>query len=657
MQSETLPWSDAAAHERTAPLVWTHTLVVGSGAAGLNAAVRLRAAGIEDVLIVTEGLRRGTSFNSGSDKQTYYKLSLCGAEPDSPYALAETLWAGGGMHGDLALVEAALSARAFYHLVELGVRFPTDRFGQHVGYKTDHDPRQRGSATGPYTSRDMCRALAERAQELGIPIREARTAVHLLTVADGARRRAAGVVVVTPEGGFEVYGAENVIFAVGGPGGLFRESVYPQDHCGAIGLALLAGAQAQNLPEMQFGLAATRVRWNVSGSYMQAVPRVVSTAADGVSDEREFLADCFSDAGALHSAVFLKGYEWPFDVQKLAGGSSLIDLLVHIECAERGRRVFLDYRRNGAGFEPAALIPAARAHLERSGALADTPLARLQALNPAALGVFTAQGIDLACEALEVAVCAQHNNGGLAGTLWWESANLPHLFPVGEVNGSHGLYRPGGAALNAGQVGGLRAAQAIAARYRDWIVPRAAVREEARGALTSLSTWLDKGRRALRTWAEERAAFQARMSQVGGHVRSLESATAAQPQAWAQWLRLEREGCAWADAEEVPEALRTRHLCFAHAVYLEAIRFGLASGVGSRGSALVRAANGVPIHPRLGDEWRMQPEEPAFREQVLETVASPDGQVTNRWVARRPLPPADAWFETEWTRFLRGDLE
>jgi aspartate oxidase len=43
--------------------------------------------------------------------------------------------------------------------------------------------------------------------------------------------------------------AENVIFAVGGPGGLYKTSVYPKVHTGGIGLALMAGAKAQNLPE------------------------------------------------------------------------------------------------------------------------------------------------------------------------------------------------------------------------------------------------------------------------------------------------------------------------------------------------------------------------------------------------------------------------
>lgn len=49
------------------PVYVVHTIVIGSGAAGLNAALQLRVNGIEDVLIVTEGLQMGTSLNTGSD--------------------------------------------------------------------------------------------------------------------------------------------------------------------------------------------------------------------------------------------------------------------------------------------------------------------------------------------------------------------------------------------------------------------------------------------------------------------------------------------------------------------------------------------------------------------------------------------------------------
>ena len=254
-----------------------HTLIIGSGAAGLNAAVQLHNLGVTDILIVTEGLDKGTSINTGSDKQTYYKLGLAGEEPDSPMALAKVLFSGGGVHGDLALVEASLSVRAFFNLVELGVPFPCDAFGQYVGYKTDHDPSRRATSIGPYTSREMCRALIRQVKSLGVAIRERTNVVELLTVEESGHKRAAGAIVITAEGEFESIIADNVVFATGGPGGLYAASVYPAVHTGGIGLALAAGAAAANLPESQFGLASTKFRWNVSGTYMQCVPRFIST--------------------------------------------------------------------------------------------------------------------------------------------------------------------------------------------------------------------------------------------------------------------------------------------------------------------------------------------------------------------------------------------
>jgi succinate dehydrogenase/fumarate reductase flavoprotein subunit len=651
MHEETLT---TATH--TLPMTWVHTLVIGSGAAGLNAAVQLRANGLEDVLIVTEGLHKGTSINTGSDKQTYYKLSMCGGEADSPVAMAETYFSGGSMHGDLALVEASLSARAFMHLVNLGVPFPRDKYGQFVGYKTDHDPRQRATSIGPYTSREMCRALMRQVERLSIEVRENRNAVQLLTLGAGGDKRVAGAIALKEDGGLEAYGAENVVLAVGGPGGLYRTSVYPQVHTGAIGLALLAGARAQNLPESQYGMASIQFRWNVSGTYMQVIPAFISTAGDGVGDEQEFLREYFDSAGEMNSRVFLKGYQWPFDARKVVGGSSLVDILVYIETVLRQRRVFLDFRRNPAGFRFDDLSREALDYLTRSGALQATPLERLRAMNPGAIELYGEHGIDLAAEPLEIAVCAQHNNGGLAGNHWWESTNLKHLFPVGEVNGSHGVYRPGGSALNAGQVGAFRAAEFIAHRYRERTVPADLVRAAAADAAADVLAWVGKCAASASLWQAEREEFQARMTRAGAHIRSREQARAAVSEAWAQWRRIETSACAYAGPGELAEALRNRQLCFAHAVYLEAILFALESGVGSRGSAIVLDKEGDRLHAKLGDEWRMAPEALAFRDKVLETVAVADGEIENRWVDRRPIPQTDAWFETTWASFRRDEI-
>ena len=58
-------------------------IIIGSGCAGLNCADTLYDLGYKNIAIVTENLYSGTSRNTGSDKQTYYKISLSGKEDDS----------------------------------------------------------------------------------------------------------------------------------------------------------------------------------------------------------------------------------------------------------------------------------------------------------------------------------------------------------------------------------------------------------------------------------------------------------------------------------------------------------------------------------------------------------------------------------------------
>ncbi len=640
------------------PFTKVHTLVLGSGAAGLNAAVQLFNHGVDDVLVITEGLEMGTSINTGSDKQTYYKLGIYGAEPDSPVDMARALFDGGAMHGDLALAEAASSVRGFMNLVNLGVPFPRDSHGMFVGYKTDHDPRQRATSLGPYTSREMCRALIKEMQRQGTPYREKRLAVELLTIQQEGQKRIAGLLALNTSGGkpvWESYGCENLVFAVGGPGGLYKTSVYPKVHNGAIGLALMAGAKARNLPEAQYGLASIKFRWNVSGSFMQVVPRFISTDQNG-GDAAEFMGPFFDAPGGMHSAVFLKGYQWPFDSLKVVGGSSLVDILVYQETVTKGRRVWLDFRGDPQGFSLSGLSEEARIYLERCKATQNTPLKRLLAMNPDAYGLYKANGIDLAAEPLEIAVCAQHNNGGLAGDHWWESENLRGLFCVGEVNGSHGVTRPGGSALNSGQVGSLRAAEYIGAKRTGWSLDLAACQERARAALEALTAWTRRGAGAAKSWQEHLAGLQNRMTRYGAHIRTKEGLARAVEEAREQWRELVGQGCSCKNPAELSSALNVRQLCFAHLVYLSACGYAVASGLGSRGSSLVLSADGRKVSPRLGDEWRFMPEDKSFRAKVLETQAGPDGEVTHAWRACRPLPETDAWFETTWAAYKAGDI-
>ena len=129
--SAALVMRSAGMNEFTIETIHARVIVVGSGAAGFAAANALYDRGVRDVVIVTEHINCGTSRNTGSDKQTYYKLSLCGDDADSVRKMAETLYDGGCMDGDLALAEAAGSAECFFDLVRLGVPFPRNRYGEY----------------------------------------------------------------------------------------------------------------------------------------------------------------------------------------------------------------------------------------------------------------------------------------------------------------------------------------------------------------------------------------------------------------------------------------------------------------------------------------------------------------------------------------------
>src|SRR5699024_10974303 len=132
---------------------------------------------------------------------------------------------------------------------------------------------------------------------------------------------------------------------------------------------------------------------------------------------------------------------------------------------------YLDFTKNPVvattkddEFDFSLLKEEAYYYLKKSDILFGTPVERLKKLNQPAFDLFKKQNIDLDIEKIKISVCAQHNYGCCAGNYWWEST-LKHFVPVGEACGSFGVYRLGGSALNATQVGALRAAQFIAAKY------------------------------------------------------------------------------------------------------------------------------------------------------------------------------------------------
>jgi len=455
-----------------------NSVIIGSGAAGLNCALHLVMEGIapDQIAIVTDKLGGGTSFNTGSDKQTYYKMSIIGDQMDSPREMAKDLSAAGAMHGDIALIEATNSIREFFHLIQLGVPFPYDEYGGFVGYKTDNDPRQRATSIGPLTSQEMGKCLLKAVQENNIIIFDKFYAVKIITDETKDKSEAIGLLCVNIEklseekdietviDSIEIFKARNIIIATGGPALLYKNSVYPESQKGTTSLAIEAGCKLQNLTESQFGLASIGFRWNVSGSYQQVIPRYYSI--DEENNEKEFLTGIFPSFKELSKAIFLKGYQWPFNAERIEDhGSSLIDLAVYHEREALGRRVFLDFTKNPENYDFEKLDLLAKDYLKNSKVSGNTPFERLKKLNNEAILLYKSKKIDLSSDPLEIAVCNQHLNGGVSCDTWWETTTIKHLFTIGEINGSHGIHRPGGAALNSGQVGGLRASQKIAHAY------------------------------------------------------------------------------------------------------------------------------------------------------------------------------------------------
>ncbi len=629
----------------------TNTCVVGTGAAGYNCACRLKQYGVEDVLLISENRLSGTSRNTGSDKQTYYKLTLSGNAPDSVYEMANTLFEGEAVDGDIALCEAALSAPSFLRLVELGLPFPTNRYGEYIGYKTDHDPRNRATSIGPYTSKQMTEALEKDAEAKGVKFIDKLQVIKVISDS----KKAYGLLCLDISGNscskYVLIEAENIVFATGGPAGMYGNSVYPASQNGSSGLAFEAGVKGKNLTEWQFGLASVRPRWNVSGTYMQVLPRFISTDKEG-NDEKEFLNDFFTDKGDMLTKIFLKGYQWPFDVRKVESGSSIIDILVYLEQC-KGRRVFLDFTRDplGGNFEFTDLSPEAYEYIEKGRALVRTPIERLKIMNQPSIDFYNDKGVDIEKELLEISLCAQHNNGGLDIDCWWKT-NVESFFTVGEAAASHGVYRPGGSALNAGQCGSTRAAQYIANVSSKDTHDHKAFLELADQALREMIGLSEKTKADKGNVLEVRAKVMNDMSECGGAIRNTERIK-KQLDVISD-LIVNFDSCITYDEPvQLRWIYRLRDILISQKCYLSAmVNYNRESGL-SRGSALYTNLKGIHPHDKLPEAFTYLIDDGSRKDLVQETIYK-DNSVRFNWRKVRPIPENDDFFENIWRDYRKN---
>ena len=644
----------------TIPVWRSQTLVVGSGAAGLRAAIELHRGGNE-VLVATMSAYGGTSACSGSDKQTLHTAGTSN-RGDNIAQLAKDIGSGGCMDHDQAYVEAAGSFAAFGVLQYLGLPLPTDRFGAVLRYQTDHDDVGRATSCGPRTSRLMVQVLAQEAVRLGLAFRRKCEAVKLLVEGD----RCVGVVAIDRDHSANSYGlcvilAGSTVLATGGPGELYRDSVYPRHCYGSLGLALEAGVAACNLTESQFGIGTRRQEfpWNLSGTYVQVIPRVLSRDAAG--KEYNFLGDYFRTTQELASNVFRKGYQWPFHATRMLDyKSSLVDLAIAEE-TRQGRTVCLDFLRNpdpvpgDLPFDLTRLDDDARNYLVNNEALQGTPLERLQRMNPLAIELYRMHGVDIAKEPLPFAVNNQHMNGGVAVDAAG-CTSMPGLYALGEVAGTHGVTRPGGAALNAGQVMGMRVA-----RHITWAKPQRPgsvnILDQVQVAVTLAESSVN--RPGGLDPAQVRDEIQARMSDYAGflcHTAEVPGALAA-----AQTLRqrIATQGFTVPSSARVAEVFRWQQMALTSEAVLVTLDRYVADGGGSRGARAYCSADGVDVpQSRTRDlsAFRFRREKQEHRAHKL-TVRLVAGEFQIDAVPLRPLDDLGRiFFEKNWGSYLTGTI-
>ncbi|MHC4119289.1 MAG: hypothetical protein ACYSWO_17475, partial [Planctomycetota bacterium] len=287
---------------------------------------------------------------------------------------------------------------------------------------------------------------------------------------------------------------------------------------------------------------------------------------------------------------------------------------------------------------------------------------------PLAIEIYTENGIDLYSEPLEIAVCAQHNNGGFAVDKWWQS-NIKGTFVIGEMAGSHGVKRPGGSALNAGQTGGLRAAEYIA-NVRGCDLPDySGEQSEIDGQLTDLIANLDVGKSSDGLDPEEvLEQIRSRMTTSAGHIRELNDAKKALAEAVELYKSIKDKGFKLQDAKAVTKAIQAEHLALTSVAltsvaFIKAVVELLEQGSGSRGSHLVLIDDGVEIHPDVinkatGEALRFKPENEALRKSILHVEydeSSPDLFVCSN-VELRPAPTERKAFEPAWQDYREGKI-
>ncbi|MGL4321616.1 MAG: FAD-binding protein, partial [Paracoccaceae bacterium] len=262
--------------------------------------------------------------------------------------------------------------------------------------------------------------------------------------------------------------------------------------------------------------------------------------------------------------------------------------------------------------------------------------------------------VDIRAEPLEFAVNNQHMNGGIAVDSWGRSS-LPGLYAIGEAAGTHGVTRPGGAALNAGQVMGTRVAEHIAASGGAQSAPDGVDVAGLEKAVGQIEQVLRTG--SALTLRAVRDEVQARMSDHAGILCTPENVGAALKQAAQLNQSIRDNGITYLRGGEIARALQWQQMALASQAVLAALDHYISQGGGSRGARAIcdpageatPMAKAGPLHDVRFRKERAQDK----AEQILVRLQGTELQITTR--SNRSFDEsAKPFFERDWPAWLTG---